>query len=98
MAFDDIRDAEIIPGPNATSKQDVLDLARTAAASFGHSVGTARIGTDADAVVDGSLRVRGVRGLRVADASVMPSIVAAPTHAASVMIGGRAATMIASGS
>jgi choline dehydrogenase len=97
-AFDDIREAEIIPGPNATSKQDVLDLARTAAASFGHSVGTARIGTDADAVVESSLHVRGVRGLRVADASVMPSIVAAPTHAASVMIGGRAATMIASGS
>ena len=97
-AFDDIREAEIIPGPNATSKQDVLDLARTAAASFGHSVGTARIGTGADAVVDSRLHVRGVRGLRVADASVMPSIVAAPTHAASVMIGGRAATMIASGS
>ena len=92
-AFDDIREAEVVPGPSAATRQDLIDLARTAAASFGHAVGTAKIGTDVDAVVDSSLRVHGVRGLRVADASVMPSIVAAPTHAASVMIGGRAATM-----
>jgi choline dehydrogenase len=46
-----VREAEVIPGPNATSKQDVLDLARTGAASFGHPVGTARMGTDANAVV-----------------------------------------------
>jgi len=71
-----------------------LDLARTGAASFGHPVGTARIGTDTEAVVDPSLRVHEVRGLRVADASVMPSIPAGAAHAPSVMIGGRAATMI----
>jgi choline dehydrogenase len=45
-------------------------------------------------VVDSNLRVHGVRGLRVADASVMPSVVSAPTHAPSVMIGGRAARLI----
>jgi choline dehydrogenase len=96
-ALDAVREAEAIPGPHAASKQDVLDLARTGAASFGHAVGTARIGTDGDAVVDSSLRVHGVRGLRVADASVMPSIPAGATHAPSIMIGGRAATLISGG-
>jgi choline dehydrogenase len=94
-ALDGVRDAEVVPGPNATSRQDLVDLARTASASFGHAVGTAKIGVDADAVVDNDLRVHGVRGLRVADASVMPSIVAAPTNAPSIMIGGRAATLLA---
>jgi choline dehydrogenase len=93
-ALDGVREAEVVPGPKATSRQDLVDLARTASASFGHAVGTAKIGVDADAVVDSSLRVHGVRGLRVADASVMPSIVAAPTNAPSIMIGGRAATLI----
>jgi choline dehydrogenase-like flavoprotein len=69
--------------------------ARSASGSFGHAVGTAKIGTDADAVVDSKLRVHGLRGLRVADASVMPSIVSGPgTNAAAYMIGGRAAEMI----
>jgi choline dehydrogenase len=97
-ALDGVREAEVVPGPNATSRQDLVDLARTASASFGHAVGTAKIGVDADAVVDNQLRVHGVRGLRVADASVMPSIVSAPTHAPSVMIGGRAAQLIKSAS
>jgi choline dehydrogenase len=94
-AFDQMREAEVIPGPHAASRQDMIDLARTAAASFGHAVGTAKIGSDADAVVDGKLRVHGLRGLRVADASVMPSIMSGPgTNAASYMIGGRAAELI----
>ena len=95
-AFDDIREAEIIPGPKATGQQDVIDLARTGSASFGHAIGTARIGTDANAVVDTNLRVHGLRNLRVADASVMPSIISGPTNAPSIMIGGRAAEMIKS--
>lgn len=93
-AFDGVREAEVVPGPSATSRQDLVELARTASASFGHAVGTAKIGVDADAVVDSDLRVHGVRGLRVADASVMPSIVSAPTNAPSIMIGGRAARLI----
>ena len=93
-ALDSVREAEIVPGPKATSRQDLVDLARTASASFGHAAGTARIGVDADAVVDSQLRVHGVRGLRVADASVMPTVVAAPTNAPSIMIGGRAAKLI----
>jgi len=93
-ALDAVREAEAIPGPSAASRQDLVEFARTAAGSFGHPVGTAKIGTDADAVVDSNLRVRNVRGLRVADASVMPSIPAGATNAPSIMIGGRAAVMI----
>jgi choline dehydrogenase len=95
-AFDNIREAEIVPGPKAASKQDVIDLARTGSASFGHAIGTARIGNDTNAVVDSNLRVHGLRDLRVADASVMPSIISGPTNAPSIMIGGRAAEMIKS--
>jgi choline dehydrogenase len=95
-AFNGLRAAEIVPGPRATSKQDVIDLARTGSASFGHAIGTARIGSDANAVVDSNLRVHGLRDLRVADASVMPSIISGPTCAPSIMIGGRAAEFIKS--
>jgi len=94
-ALDSVREAEVVPGSKATSRRDLIDLARTASASFGHAVGTARIGTGADVVVDSELRVHGLRGLRVADASVMPSIVSGPTNAASFMIGGRAAELLA---
>jgi choline dehydrogenase len=94
-AFDEIREAEVVPGPKATSRQDMIDFARSASGSFGHAVGTAKIGTGADAVVDSKLRVHGLRGLRVADASVMPSIISGPgTNAAAYMIGGRAVEMI----
>jgi len=93
-ALDGVREAEVVPGPKATSKADLIELVRTAAASFGHAVGTAKIGTGADAVVDSELRVRGIRGLRVADASVIPSIISGPTNAAAFMVGGRAAELI----
>ena len=93
-ALDGVREAEVVPGLNATSRRDLVDLARTGSASFGHAVGTAKIGVGADAVVDSQLRVHGIHGLRVADASVMPSVVAAPTNAPSMMIGGRAAALI----
>jgi choline dehydrogenase len=93
-AFDGIREAELIPGPAATRRQDLIDFARTGALSFGHPIGTARMGNDPDAVVDSELRVHGLRGLRVADASVMPSIPSGATNAPSIMIGGRAAEFL----
>jgi choline dehydrogenase len=95
-AFDGIRERELIPGPKIKSKEDLIQFVRMGAGSFGHPIGTARMGNDADAVVDSELRVHGVRGLRVADASVMPSIVSGATNAASIMIGGRAAEFIKS--
>src|SRR6266853_1059536 len=94
-AFDQMRETEVVPGPKAASRQDLIEFARSASGSFGHAVGSAKIGTDADAVVDSKLQVHGLRGLRVADASVMPSIISGPgTNAASYMIGGRAAELI----
>ena len=93
-AFDDVRATEVVPGPKATSRQDLIDLARTGTGSFGHAVGTAKIGAGKDAVVDSELRVRGLRGLRVADASVIPVIISGPTNAPAIMIGGRAAELI----
>lgn len=93
-AFDGICDRELIPGVGAKGEQNLIDFVRMGALSFGHPVGTARMGNDADAVVDSKLRVHGVRGLRVADASVMPSIPSGATNAPSIMIGGRAVEFI----
>jgi choline dehydrogenase len=93
-AFDSVREREIVPGPKATARE-MRELARLGSASFGHPVGTCRIGTDVLAVVDPELRVHGTAGLRVADASVMPRIIRGPgTNAASHMIGGRAAQLV----
>jgi choline dehydrogenase len=92
-AFDGVRDAELMPGPKATA-EDIRDLARLASASFGHPVGTCKIGVDELAVVDSQLRVHGLLGLRVADASVMPRIITGPTNAPTHMIAGRAANLI----
>ena len=90
-----MREAEVVPGPKTTSRSDMVEFARSASASFGHAVGTAKIGAGTDAVVDSKLRVHGLRGLRVADASVMPSIISGPgTNAAAYMIGGRAAEFV----
>ena len=93
-AFDGLRESELIPGPKA-SAEEIRELARLASASFGHAVGTCKIGVDKLAVVDPELRVHGVSGLRVADASVMPRIITGPGTAASThMIAGRAAQLI----
>ena len=92
-AFDSVREIELMPGPKATA-EDIRDLARLASASFGHPVGTCKIGVDKLAVVDSQLRVHGLLGLRVTDASVMPRIITGPTNAPTHMIAGRAAQLI----
>jgi choline dehydrogenase len=93
-AFDSLRESEIVPGPNATA-EEIRELARLASASFGHAVGTCKMGVDKLAVVDPELRVHGILGLRVADASVMPRIITGPgTSASTHMIAGRAAKLI----
>ena len=85
---------QLIPGPNA-SAEEIQELARLASASFGHAVGTCKMGVDKLAVVDPELRVHGITGLRVADASVMPHIITGPgTNASTHMIAGRAAKLI----
>ena len=96
-AFDSLRESELIPGPKA-SAEEIRELARLASASFGHAVGTCKMGVDKLAVVDPELRVHGILGLRVADASVMPRIITGPgTNASTHMIAGRAATLILGG-
>jgi len=93
-AFDRLRESELIPGPKA-SAEEIRELARLASASFGHAVGTCKMGVDKLAVVDPELRVHGILGLRVADASVMPQIITGPgTNASTHMIAGRAAGLI----
>lgn len=92
--FDGIREAELIPGAQSQTRQELVEFLRTGALSFGHPIGTARMGNDLDAVVDSTLRVHGVRNLRIADASVIPSIISGKTNAVAVMIGGRAAEFI----
>ena len=93
-AFDNVRESELIPGPRA-SAEEIRELARLASASFGHAVGTCKMGVDKLAVVDPELRVYGITGLRVAAASVMPRIITGPGTAASThMIAGRAAQLI----
>ena len=57
-AFDQMRETEVVPGPKAVSRQDMIDFARVASGSFGHAVGTAKIGTDADAEIVGAWRFR----------------------------------------
>jgi choline dehydrogenase-like flavoprotein len=92
--FDSLRESELIPGPKA-SAEEIRELARLASASFGHAVGTCKMGVDTIAVVDPELRVHGVLGLRVADASVMPRIITGPgTNASAHMIAGRASDLI----
>ena len=92
-AFDSVREIEVMPGPKATA-EEIRELARLGSASFGHGVGTCKMGVDNLAVVDPQLRVHGLTGLRVADASVMPRIITGPTNAPTHMIAGRAAKLI----
>ncbi len=82
---------ELHPGPS----RDLREFVRASALSYAHPVGTCRMGTGDDAVVDPELRVRGVEGLRVADASIMPVIPSGNTAAPTVMIGEKASDLVA---
>lgn len=87
-------DYELYPGPDVRSKEDVRAYVRKAIGSYHHQAGTCRMGVDDEAVVDPQLRVHGVEGLRIADASVMPVVTSGNTHAPTLMIGQRAADAI----
>jgi choline dehydrogenase len=93
-ALDRIRVGEIGEGAAAQSDEAIVDYARRTAMTCYHYVGTCRMGEDPGAVVDSQLRVRGVEGLRVADASIMPRLVSGNTNAACLMIGEKAADLI----
>lgn len=93
-AFDAYRGEEISPGASVRTDGEIDAFIKANATGLYHPVGTARMGADAESVVDQRLNVRGVRGLRVADASVMPRIVSGNTNAAVVMIAEKAADLI----
>ena len=90
----DLIEAELTPGPIANDQAAIEEDIRARAATYFHPSGTCRMGSDPTAVVDPRLRVVGVEGLRVADASIMPAALNACTHAPTIMIGEKAAAMI----
>ncbi|MEJ0017759.1 MAG: GMC oxidoreductase [Acetobacteraceae bacterium] len=85
---------EVAPGTQFSSDDELAEVVRASGVSNHHPVGTCRMGKGTDAVVDPRLRVYGVERLRVADASIMPAIIAGNTNAPSIMIGEKAAAMI----
>jgi choline dehydrogenase-like flavoprotein len=85
---------EVSPGTRYSSDEELAEVVRENGVSNHHPVGSCRMGTGVDAVVDPRLRVHGVERLRVADASIMPAIIAGNTNAPSIMIGEKAAAMI----
>ena len=93
-AFAPFRASEFAPGAAVTTREELRDFARRTVGTYHHQAGTCRMGSDERAVVDPQLRVRGVAGLRVADASVMPFVPSANTNAPSIMIGERAADLL----
>jgi choline dehydrogenase len=93
-AIRDLIEAELTPGPISNQQAATEEDIRARAATFFHPSGTCRMGSDPTAVVDPRLRVFGLQGLRVADASIMPAALNACTHAPTIMIGEKAAAMI----
>jgi choline dehydrogenase len=85
---------EIAPGADRTTDDEIIDWVKKAAETTYHPVGTCKMGSDAMAVVDAQLRVIGVEGLRVADASIMPTLTSGNTNAPSIMIGEKAADLV----
>lgn len=85
---------EIAPGPDCDSDADWLDFARANGQTIYHALGTCRIGPEGQGVVDPRLRVHGIGGLRVVDASVMPDMVSGNTQAAVMMLADKGADLI----
>ena len=86
--------AERLPGPDVQTEKDYFEYACRHAKTDHHPAGTCRMGIDPDAVVDPQLRFNGIEGLRVADASIMPTLVSSNTNAPTIMIAEKAADMI----
>lgn len=92
-AFAEFRKREIMPGP--LPRREMLSFIRNAATTYFHPTSTCKMGLDAQSVVDPELRVYGIEGLRIADASIMPQVTSGNTNAPSIMIGERCSDLIA---
>jgi choline dehydrogenase-like flavoprotein len=86
--------SEIAPGADRTTDDEILDWVSSAAETTYHPVGTRKMGSDPMAVVDAQLRVHGITGLRIADASIMPTLTSGNINAPSIMIGERATDVL----
>jgi choline dehydrogenase-like flavoprotein len=86
--------AERLPGPKVMTDDDLFDYACANAKTDHHPVGTCKMGTDASAVVDLELRVRGLEGLRVCDSSIMPRVPSCNTNAPTIMVGEKGSDII----
>jgi choline dehydrogenase-like flavoprotein len=95
--FAAFRGREIFPGEALSERRELEEMVRRKAETIYHPCGTCRMGNDAAAVVDPELRVRGVQGLRVADASVMPRLIGGNTNAPTIMIAEKAAESVLGG-
>ncbi len=93
-AMQDVATEEIAPGVSIDADDELLDWVKKNAETTYHPIGTCKMGTDPMAVVDDQLRVHGMEGLRVADASIMPTLTSGNTNAPSIMIGEKAARMV----
>ena len=93
-AMDGLRGDEIAPGSSIKEDEALLDWVKHNAETTYHPVGTCKMGNDPMAVVDDQLRVHGLNGLRVADASIMPTLTSGNTNAPSIMIGEKASSLI----
>tara|TARA_R110000744_G_scaffold4636_3_gene16667 strand:+ start:632 stop:2350 length:1719 start_codon:yes stop_codon:yes gene_type:complete len=93
-ALDDLRGKEFLPGPAVQTDEEIKAYINKYIQTIYHPVGTCKMGNDEMAVVDHELRVHGIDGLRVADASIMPTIINANTNAPTIMIGEKCADLI----
>jgi choline dehydrogenase len=93
-AMDAFRGAEVSPGPGVQSDDEILDYIRANAQTAYHPVGTCKMGIDEMAVVDPQLKVRGMEGLRIADGSIMPTLMSGNTNGPIIMIGEKASDMM----
>ena len=85
-AFDDYRGEEIFPGSDTQSDAEIAEFIRNKGESIYHPIGTCKMGSDEMAVVDQQLKVHGIEGLRVVDASAMPTLVSGNTNAPTIMM------------